>query len=306
MRRFTPSYVTSQYASPLIPSRGTTLDGQLQHQDFPQSTRTTVHLDSRDREYGVHATSSNFTVKLPEALKNVAAAVLLTAEIPLSYYVFSASRNNTTLRVSVGGVSRDVVIADGNYDTSAMSAALKAGLEAQFAGRTFTVTFSTVTMKCTISTSGNVPIVVDTTAATQPTEWGLGYYLGFTRGVLNTSTYVGGTTDATSITGGSVANLNPENYVLLDIAELNGLSQSVLYGVGGSSKKTFAKIPLYGSSYTYNFYDKSLASVEQRPQHTRLDKLAVSIRFHDGTLVDLNGAEWSFSIEVACTLTRGL
>jgi hypothetical protein len=303
MRRFTPSYVTSQYASPLIPSKGTTLDGQLQHQDFPQSTRTTIHLDSRDRDYAVHASSSNFTVKLPEAIKNVAAAVLLTAEIPLSYYVFSASRNNTTLRVSVAGVSKDVVVPDGNYDTTSMAAALKAGLEAQYGGRTFTVAFSTITMRCTISTAGNVPVTVDTTSATQPTEWGLGYYLGFARGVVSTSTYSG---DTTTVTGAAVANLNPENYVLLDIAELNGLSQSVLYGVGGSSKKTFAKIPLYGSTYTYNFYDKSMASVEQRPQHTKLDKLAVSIRFHDGTLVDLNGAEWSFSIEVACTLTRGL
>lgn len=303
MRRFTPSYVASQYASPLIPSKGTTLDGKLQHHDFPQSTRTTVHLDSRDRDYAVHASSSNFTIKLPESIKNVAAAVLLTAEIPLSYYVFSASRNNTTLRVSVGGVSKDVVIADGNYDTTSMSAALKAGLEAEFPGRTFTVAFSGVTMRCTISTAGDVPIVVDTTAATQPTEWGLGYYLGFARGVLSPSSYVG---DTTAVTGAAVANLNPENYLLLDIVELNGLSQSALYGVGGSSKKTFAKIPLYGSSYTYNFYDKSLASVEQRPQHTRLDKLTVSIRFHDGTLVDLNGAEWSFSVEVACTLTRGL
>ena len=305
MRRFTPSYVTSQYASPLIPSRGTTLDGQLQHQDFPQATRTTIHLDSRDRDYAVHASSSSFTVTLPEAIKNVAAAVLLTAEIPLSYYVFSASRNNTTLRVAVSGVAKDVVIADGNYDTTSMAAALKSGLEAQFAGRTFTVAFSTITMKCSISTAGNVPVTVDTTSATSPTEWGLGYYLGFARGVVSTSTYSAGTT-TTTITGSAVANLNPENYVLLDIEELNGLSQSVLYGVGGSSKKTFAKIPLYGSTYTYNFYDKSLASVEQRPQHTKLDKLAVSIRFHDGTLVDLNGAEWSFSIEVACTLTRGL
>ena len=143
-------------------------------------------------------------------------------------------------------------------------------------------------------------MAVDTTgaAAAKKTEWGLAYYLGFPRGVV--------TSGAGGVTGTSVAFMNPENYLLLDIEELNGVRQSALYAAGGSGRKSFAKVPLNGDSYQYNYYDKTQTYVDVRPQITKLDKLRVSVRFHDGSVVDLNGGEWSMSLEFACTLTRGL
>ena len=108
------------------------------------------------------------------------------------------------------------------------------------------------------------------------------------------------------MTGTSVATMNPENYLLIGIDELNGINQGALYATGGSGRRSFAKVPLNGDSYQYNYYDKTLTYVDLRPQLTKLDKLRVSIRFHDGSVVDLNGGEWSMSLEFACTLTRGL
>lgn len=288
----------SQFAPPLVPPGAGGQDGQLKHDPFPQAVRTTFHLDSRDRDYAVHPSSSEFVVSLPEALNNVRSAVLVTAELPISYYVFSAARGNTTLRVTLGAATSDVTIPDGNYTTSSMASTLKQALQTAFAGTTFTVTFDGSTLRCTIEASAGV-LAVDATGAARPTEWGLGYYLGFRRGVVTTS-------GTSSVTGAWVAAMNPENYLMLEIEELNGLSQSALYHKGGSGGKVFAKIPLNGDSYQYNFFDKTVTYTEQRPQLTRLDRLRVSVRFHDGTLVDLNGAEWSMSIEFACTLTRTL
>lgn len=242
--------------------------------------------------------SSQFVIDLPQTLRNVKSAVLVTAEMPLTYYVFSSARGNTTLSVSVDGTARDVIVPDGNYTTSSMAAALKTALESAFAGKTFTITFHETTLTCSISVDAGV-LAIDTTAATKMSDWGLGYFLGLERGAI--------LTDGTSIvTGTRVASMNPENYLLIDIEELNGLGQSALYGQGGQGNRVFAKVPLNGDSYQYHFFDKNISHVERRPQVSSLGRLRVSIRFHDGTLVNLNGAEWSMSIEFACTLTRGV
>ncbi len=268
-------------------------DGNMVGLKFPQAIRTTIHVDSRDRDFTVHPSSSQFTIDLPETLRNVTSARMVTAELPLTYYVFSTARGNRSLTVSVNGSPQTVTIPEGNYTPTQMAAALKSALDTAF-GATFTVTIDPVTMKTTIATTGTV--AVDASSATKPTEWGLGYYLGFPGGVVTSGT--------NSVTGTRVANLSPENYLVLDIEELNALSQCAMYDAGGSGKKSFAKIPLKGNSYSYNFYDTPVADVLQRPQLSKLDRLRVSVRYHDGTLVDLNGCEWSCSIEFACTLAR--
>lgn len=284
----------SQFAPPLVES-SVGRDGIITPAKFPQVVRTTVHIDSRDRNFDVHPSSSEFVVDLPESIRNVSSAVLVTAELPLMYYVFSQGRGNTSLTVVVDGVSKTVAIPDGNYTTAAMATALKAALDTAFS-KTFTVTIDPSSQKCTIAVTGVV--AVDGRGATKATEWGLGYYLGFPRNVLTSGT--------NSVSGTRVANLNPENYILLDIQELNSISQCAMYDAGGSGRKIFAKVPLTGNNYSYNFYDKAVTYVEQRPQLTKVDRLHVSLRFHDGSLVDLNGSEWSFSVEFAGTLTRAL
>lgn len=289
-------YSPSQFAPPLC-SPAMQRNGQLKQAEFPQAVRTTVHIDSRDRDYDVYPTPSQFSIELPETLKNISSAVLVSAELPLSYYVFSAARGNTSIRVGRGGVFNTVTVPDGNYTTAQLASALTSALNTAFSPSVFTVTFDPVSMRCAIASSG-ATVAVDATGATKKTEWGLGYYLGFPRGVI--------TSAANSVTGTAVASLSPENYLLIDIEELNGVSQSALYAAGGSGRKSFAKVPLNGDSYTYNYYDKTPTYVDVRPQLTKADKLRVSIRFHDGTVVDLNGGEWSMSVEFCCTLTRGL
>ena len=268
----------------------------LVQQDFPQTTRTTVIIDSRDRDFAAHPTSSSFTIRLPEPLKNVSSAVLVAAEMPLSYYVFSGSRNNTSLKVTAGSTTRTVTIPDGNYSTTAMARALKDALDAAFASSsvTFTVAFDPVDLKCSITPSSGT-VSVDTTGVTKQTEWGLGYYLGFQRNAV--------TSPAATAKGAFVASVNPENYLLIHIDELDAIHQNDMYGTG-VGRKAFAKVPLNGDSYQYNYYDKTLTLIEVRPSLARLDTLHVSLRFHDGTFVNLNGAEWSMSLEFICTLTR--
>lgn len=342
-------------------------DGRLARQDFPQTVRRTVIVDSRDRNYDTHPSASDFAVRLHEPVKNVSSAVLVSAELPLSYYVFSAARGTGSLTVLHNGTPATVAIRDGNYSSTGMAAELKRVLDAAFAPVTFTVAFDASTMRCTITPSSGT-VQVDTRAVatdiaftvtygaatttvgvsgasltttqvatelqtrlnaafapatftasfaggrwsvtpsagsvglavadrSRRTEWGLGWYLGFDRRVL--------TDAAASVTAPRVAALNPENYLLIHVDELNGISQSRMNDEGPGAA-AFAKVPLNGDSYQYNYYDKTLTPVDLRPLVSSLDRLRVSIRFHDGSLVDLNGAEWSMCIEFVGTLARGV
>lgn len=265
----------------------------------PETQRVSVVLDSRDRDYGRHPSASAFTIQLPRTYFNVSRARLKSAELPSTYYVFTAARRNTTLRVTVGGDTRDVALADGNYTFATMSSALAAALGAAFPGRAFSVRFDKPTYRCTIRASPPATIAVDTTMvdpAATPTQWGLGYFLGFAPAAV--------TAGSGSVTGATVATMNPETYVLLDIAQLNGMEQPAMYGGGGTAGRAFAKVPITDDSFQYNIFYWDLTANDYASPIAKLSKLDIAVRFHDGTLVDFNGAEYSLTLEIECTRTR--
>lgn len=275
-------------------------DGTLPLPEYRRVKRVTLLVDSRDRDYAKHPSASSYVVNLPTPLHNVSNAVLISAELPSTYYVFSSDLGNTSLRVSVSAVQNPayatIAIPDGNYTFETMAAALSAALTAAFGGYDFAVQFDPATARLSIETSTSSFISVDCTAATKPTGWGLGYYLGFQRGVV--------TAGARKVTAANVGNMNPEMYMLVDIEELNAVKQAGLYGNGGSMGRVFAKVPICHSSFQYSFYDKTLTCNEVQPPRSKVDKLTVKIRFHDGTLVDFHGAEHSLTIEFTHTETR--
>ncbi len=286
-------------------STGTILgpDGTLLHGSFGTGRKVTMLVDSRDRDYATNPNASSFVIKLPETLHNVTNAVLISAELPTTYHVFSAARGNTSLRLIIDGVTRDLTIPDGNYTPSSLAAALQAAIvAADYTTDNISVTVGTASSKCTIeaTTEPTSQIIVDCTSGvlgnSKPTNWGLAYYLGFTRDQQNVG--VG------SVTGSRVVTVDPEAYVLVDIDELNGVSETAMYADGGT-RGAFAKIPLTQKNFgQYSVYDKTLVCNELRPPRARLDRLSINLRYHDGTLMNLNGAEWSATVELTCTLTR--
>lgn len=278
-------------------------DGTLPRGFFGTGRKVTVLVDSRDRDYATNPDASSFVIRLPETLHNVTNAVLISAELPTTYHVFSAAKGNTTLRLTIDGVTRDVTIPDGNYTPAALAAAVQAAIvAADYTTDSITVTVGPADSRCTIeaTTEPTSQIIVDCASATlgnaKPTNWGLAYYLGFTRDATHTG--IG------SLTGSRVVTSDPEAYVLVDIDELNGVSETAMYADGGT-RGAFAKIPLTQKNFgQVSVYDKTLVCNELRPPRARLDRLSISLRYHDGTLLDLNGAEWSATVELTCTLTR--
>ena len=261
-----------------------------------------VCVDSRDRDFERYPSPTSYRVRLPAALHNVSAARLASAEVPATFYVFSAARRNVTLRVLMED-SRDVTIPDGNYNTTTLCAALRTAMDATFPGTTFTASVDSTTLRLTLTPSPLAPLAVDTRAAdgvvdpSKPTDWGLAYYLGFDRDAV--------TGDGSGIvTGTRVVLPNPITYLMLSIDELDRVDEAQLYGSGGTGR-AFAKIPLNVDSNQYVFFDKAhLTHNIIAPPIRRLEYLTVSLRLHDGTPLDFNGGEHSLTLHLVATDAR--
>lgn len=250
-------------------------------------------VDSRDRDFEAHPGAGSYRVRLPRQYRHVTAARLLSADIPSSFFVFSAAHGNTSLVVRVGTLRpATVTLPDGNYDTETLPSQLALALRQAFPTKTLDVSIDPLTMQLVIECGEGDAVEVDTRgdADAKPTDWGLAYYLGFPRGVL---------ASGAPLRGPGVVNLNPFTYILLDIAELGTVDEGGMYG-GAVGKGCFAKIPISGISYEYIFrdVDKAVDAVECKPAVPRLETLTVTFRLHSGAAIDFRGVEHSFLLEV--------
>lgn len=262
--------------------------------------KKSVVVDSRDRDFDAYPSPGTYVVKLPQVFYNVVAARLVTAELPSSMYVFSSDCNNTTLKFILNNVPLSVVIPDGNYSYSSMAAALQTALRTA-TGTLLTVSISPTTGKTTIASPvGTDVLAVDATnpGNAKHTQWGLGWYLGFVRGVVASGT---GT-----LTSPRIACMNPELSVFLDIPELGRVVETGIEGQGGAqSFRCFAKVPMAVNSTDYAYYDKLITLNEYEQPLAKLDRLTVTWRFHgDDEPLDFNFLEHSFTLELDCDVNR--
>lgn len=269
-----------------------------------------VHIDSRDRNFETHSSPNTYKIRLPAQYTHVVAARLLGCELPSSFFVFTAALGNTSLKVTTidsntgARITNTITIPDGNYTQTTIVTYLQAALNDAFTHETFTVMIDPVSFQLTIIVDKD-EFEIDTTLGAPgvgdgPVEWGLGYYLGIPKDTVLTSSGL-------SLTLPGIVSLNPFTYILLDIAELNNVDTGGLYG-SEVGPRTFAKVPLSNASFEYVFtgkdatYQMHLAHVQYRPPIQRLDRLSIAFKFHNGQVVDFNGIEHSFSIELTCRL----
>lgn len=254
----------------------------------------TIVIDSRDRPPGQSPTS--YTVTLPETLYDISGARLLSAEIPASFYVFSANRANVEFTLVRNNTPHTVTIPDGNYALADMLAALSSALTAA-CGVSITVTAPKTTLRCAITSAVPTDVLaVDTRslASASATQWGLAYYLGFARDVLLT-------TGTSTVRGPNVCMMSPELALYVDIEELGTMLESRPEGQGGTvSRRTFAKIPMNADSFQYVAFDKQLTGHTYRPPIATLSKLRIAWRFHTGEPVDFHGVDHSLTLSIDC------
>lgn len=278
--------------------------------------------------------NNDYYVQLPNPYKNVYGVRLLTAEIPTSFYVFnSVSPDKTALSLNPASANYykncvganpngilwikystddpvQVTLPNGNYSltdaasplaTGTLQAALVSALNSATSGSggAFSVTINPNTQKITIAETNNVSFSLlfayDSNNYVLPsnTFWGLGYLLGLQK--VNT-------TSAVSVTGSYPIQVNPYNYILMELDFINKMDESSLENQrGGSTDSVYAKIPLNGNSFSYVFFSTNsnydVRSV-MTPPLNKLQTIHVKFRHHDGTLVNFNNVDHSFTLEL--------
>lgn len=270
-------------------------------------------IDSSLRNISVYPTPTYYRMELPTVYKQVRKVRLLTAEIPSSFYLFTASQNNTTLHIGIydsGNTSpltlQTITIPDGNYTADLISSTIKNLLNANALfiseGVTFTVTINPATLMLEISNTAGRIIYVDTTyTGTIPNSsypsfigWGLEYYLGFLPNTVTES--ADGSSPCVS---SRIVKLNPVNYLLLDIPEINGMDE-----IQRSTKSVFAKIPNNVNSFDVIMLDEnnccSYNQSDLNPFIAKLSTLTISWRFADMRPIDFNDMDHSFTLEIEC------
>jgi len=252
--------------------------------------RTMVSIDSIDRDYYLYPSPTQYNFKLSTPFKNVVAIRLLSMEIPMSFYVFTAEKGNTTLLIKEAGLSPFVkaTIPDGNYTIPDLCFAVQDALIAATGNDTYIISYNTSTLKINISNT-NVQFRIDTqtNSLEQGLFWGLGYFLGFDKGVYSSNNK--------SLTGVRIMNINPYNYMILDLGDLNMVQEGV------TTKGYFTKVPLNVNNFNYVYLTPECCSYNVAkfdPPIGRLDTISVLWRFHDGVRIDFNGYNHSFMIEI--------
>jgi hypothetical protein len=260
-----------------------------------------VVIDSRDRNYDLFSSTSQYEIELNNVYKDIVSIELISAEIPHSGYIINASNNEihfieTNTQTSTN-TYYTATIPQGNYTESELATTI--GEQMTTAGQsTYTVTVDTTSRKMSIASNltggdnifslifrGNTEKYEDNTRYLYK-ERSIGSILGFIRNDLSGSA---------SYSGQNQYNINGENYILLHIDNLSNM-EGRGYGVSNS----FAKITLTSDKNKTRFYNMNEYITKKifNPPLGKLNQLFIKFKKYDGGLYDFGGIEHSLFFKI--------
>ena len=224
-----------------------------------------IVINSKDRLYG---TSSNFDIQFNVALSSVKALKLLSAQIPNSIYNVKSTNNILYINTI------PVIIPQGAYNITSLVTSLQNVLNAAGFGILFTITYSDITLKLTISATGPFSVTDGINS--------INALLGF---------QISGPSN--SKTGSNIVNLAGDIYYYLCIDVFNNQIKS-------SNSKDYGAyvIPTQVASggITQFRINTDFPILETTTQN--INKINISVKGYDGSYIDFNGADLVLIFEV--------
>ena len=235
-------------------------------------------------------TSSNFVYHLNDEIKNIAYIKLGSIEFPSSSYNFLAVKKNTSFVIGDGVTEDTVTIPDGNYTSDTIILKLQDLLDTINTNRTknYQIDIDINTGKIFFTSDDSVTI----NFSNEDIGYGsLGYHLGFTN-----DTYTG-----TNITGDNVINLNTPVYYFLKINNIENLNDKFV-------SNAFAKIIQTTGSFDFTIEGKADFVTKEKVFRSpiNLSKLEVQIVDYRNRIIDLNGFDLTFTLEIGYVYDRKL
>ena len=296
--------------------------------------RHVVNVDSRFRDTPMASDSSptDFYYTMLAPVRNVLRVRVTSVEFPNNYRFFTERRRNVSVRVlymdGATGMAVVLSVPDGNYTAGDMVDALEVaildasgsptapgfgavGLGVTFSENTGTFTFTGRSrFGLDMTWVGGPGVAGCGSAAGAPVAWnrpfdyGLGWYLGFTRRLHNAT----GSGASWSLESDGCANFAGDNYVFLRVNDWACVRQMVtVYESGTPPPKparndfvALAKVVLREPKnyMTFDDYASQHAKEVVFPAPVDLSRLRIQVLDPYGELLDLCTAQWSFSLEV--------
>jgi hypothetical protein len=273
-------------------------------QGLVDSSKFNISLLSLDSRYADQRACENseFKIVLPYPIKNVMRVRLASIELPLVEYLFSPQYGNTTLAVKVGTSTTFVKmtpVTPGNYTAVELLSALETNLKLIYSQ--FSVTMNQYTGRCTIRNTVKFEAYLmsfNKEIATRPAYWGIGYYLGFREGRIES---VYDKTDGSYyIRGTSVINIQQNQYYLLQLKYPEQIVNLKHRLDEDDYLDAFAKIILRNGYFTIAFDDNSNLL---RKEFTFISPVTIpffTLKLLNpfGEPVDMLNVDWSVTLEI--------
>tara|TARA_B100000767_G_scaffold275300_2_gene311594 strand:+ start:10318 stop:11241 length:924 start_codon:yes stop_codon:yes gene_type:complete len=238
--------------------------------------------------------SSNFKYSFSEKINNVVNITLSSVEIPNSIYVFNDTKDNEVFRITVRGYNHRFYLQQGNYDIKELYDQIlfffntieklykKDGYYIQF-NFSFDIDNARFKLECNETFS----LFFDNLTKYDS----LGRQLGFAQDKYE---------NIRNITGEYIPDIMGDKYIFMKMND---------YGnIYNNDKKYFSKIIINKESYEmiYNSQHKFISKTFKFNQPTELKELDFRFEDYMGNLVNFNGLDLSFTLEIKFIKNIGL
>ena len=248
---------------------------------------------------------ANYNITLPEKINEVKSMLIRNVELPNTFYNISAAAGNNFFKITRTANSNSYMITldDGQYDQSSLNSSINAKIDTIW--DLSSVNYNIINNISQISASQEYTIEFAVSSRGDPDKYNVKSKLGWILGYRNINYTINNGVSANSE---SIVNLLGNKYMYLAIDEFSkGNQNSFVSSLPGSqiNKNIIAKIIL--NSYIYPFgtilpannYDGYLMT-DKRTYNGKIDlqKLNVQLLDENGFVVNLNGIDFSFCMEV--------
>lgn len=302
-----PVLINPNMESVPLPLRANDIKVHIVNVDSRFRQRPVPTASDRDNSYVAteKSSASDFYFFLNPPIKNVLRIRVTSIEFPNNYLFFTALRHNTTLRFlwTVGGVgqSQVITIPDGNYSADDMVAALTLAFADVDQGNlkaslNLSVKFFPETGKFVFAANTMIGLDTSYDAYPRPFDYGLAYYMGFTRKLQLALKPCVGVSNCFEIISDMCANFSGDSYLFLQVNDYN----CVRHNTGDNTLGALAKIVLREPKnfMVYDDYAGQHAKEVVFPAPENLSRLHIRVVDAYGVPVDLCAMNFSFSLEV--------
>lgn len=283
------------------------IDTKYREDNNLQTTQT--HINNKG-----HRSLASCNIQLPHRVNDVKSMMVRSAEIPMTLYNISEALGNNCFRISqiesneVYGTPIIIIIPDGYYTANTLQAKINElfGLLDQESIYRTSITFKFNSYRhasfVSVYTRFKIEFAINSNGEADNTDLKnkLGWIFGFRK-----STYF---FDTNELLSEDAVMLNQNKYIYLAIDEFSkGNQQSFITPLHNSliNKNVIAKIVLNDTIYPYGTIlpvnlSNGYLLADKREYNGKIDiqKLLVQLIDANGQIVDLNGADFSITLDL--------